>query len=533
MPAGDRLHRARAQQGRGQAPGGLRRGGRAEGGLVQRSACSTRCACSSGACKAGLARRRRSRAGLARRDVQLEGTQVLVVDDDMRTVYALSATLRAKGADVLVADTGEAALAVLEPSTRRRCGADGHHDAGDGRLRGDAPHPPGRRASATLPIIALTAKAMKGDRERCLEAGASDYLPKPVDPERLLALLHASLNGGGARQIMTPERTSRPSRSGCCWRPSTPSYGYDLRDYAPTSMRRRVLAALANRARTSRRAAAPLARDPGFFADVLDDLTVRVTEMFRDPGFYRAFRQRVVPILRTYPLLKHLARRLRVRRGGLRQRDHPGRGGPLRALPDLRDGLEPARSGAGPARRLPARIASRSSPRTTRAPAANLELSAYYTRGLRRIAMRESLKRNMLFFPAQPGVGPRLRRDARDLLPQRAHLLRPGSAPAWCSRSSRRACARADFSASAPVNGCRAPARSSSLSSPARSASTVMPARAAAAAAQAWRSRDAAFCQQPSLAVQGTMPRAGCAATPVDRVASPESLGRQLLEFSP
>ena len=43
----------------------------------------------------------------------------------------------------------------------------------------------------------------------------------------------------------------------------------------------------------------------------------------------------------------------------------------------------------------------------------------------------------------------------------------------------------------------------------------------------------AAFCQQPSLAVQGTMPRAGCAATAVDRVASPESLGRQLLEFSP
>jgi CheY-like chemotaxis protein len=49
-----------------------------------------------------------------------------------------------------------------------------------------------------LPIIALTAKAMKGDKERCLEVGASDYLPKPIDPERLLALLHARLNGAAA-----------------------------------------------------------------------------------------------------------------------------------------------------------------------------------------------------------------------------------------------------------------------------------------------------------------------------------------------
>src|SRR5207249_3577956 len=82
-------------------------------------------------------------------------------------------------------------------------------------------------------------------------------------------------------------------------------YGYDLRDYAPASMNRRVLAALAKSGlchlgELQHRAIV----EPDFFAGVLEDLTVRVTAMFRDPEFYRAFRSRVVPVLRTYPLLR-------------------------------------------------------------------------------------------------------------------------------------------------------------------------------------------------------------------------------------
>jgi len=78
-------------------------------------------------------------------------------------------------------------------------------------------------------------------------------------------------------------------------------YGYDLRGYAPASLRRRVGAALG---RSGLSTVAELERrtvgDPDFFARVLDSLTVRVSDMFRDPSFFQAFRRRVVPLLRTF-----------------------------------------------------------------------------------------------------------------------------------------------------------------------------------------------------------------------------------------
>jgi chemotaxis protein methyltransferase CheR len=82
-------------------------------------------------------------------------------------------------------------------------------------------------------------------------------------------------------------------------------YGYDFREYAPDSIRRRVQVSLA------RSGLAHLGElqhrllvDPSFFATMVDDLTVKVSSMFRDTGFFRVFRERVVPILRTYPHLK-------------------------------------------------------------------------------------------------------------------------------------------------------------------------------------------------------------------------------------
>jgi len=120
-------------------------------------------------------------------DVHIEDKTILVVDDDMRTAYALSALLRSKGAEVLVADNGKDALATLE----RRPDVDAvlmdlilpemnGYQAIE-RIRLDS-------RFRSLPVIALTARAMTGEAFQA--AGADAYLPKPVDPERLLALLH-------------------------------------------------------------------------------------------------------------------------------------------------------------------------------------------------------------------------------------------------------------------------------------------------------------------------------------------------------
>jgi CheY-like chemotaxis protein len=117
---------------------------------------------------------------------------VLVVDDDMRTLFALARLLGDCGMTVVKAENGEKALSALaaQPDMDLVL-TDIMMPVLDGletmrRIRAQERH-------AKLPIIALTAKAMKGDREQCLAAGASDYLPKPLDPDRLLSLMRVWL----------------------------------------------------------------------------------------------------------------------------------------------------------------------------------------------------------------------------------------------------------------------------------------------------------------------------------------------------
>ncbi len=82
-------------------------------------------------------------------------------------------------------------------------------------------------------------------------------------------------------------------------------YGYRFRDYAEASMKRRVRAALARSGLSHLgELQHKLLCEPQFFASLVDDLTVRVSDLFRDPPFFLAFREKVVPLLRTYPLLK-------------------------------------------------------------------------------------------------------------------------------------------------------------------------------------------------------------------------------------
>ena len=130
---------------------------------------------------------------LHRSDEHLVGKRVLVVDDDVRNIFALSSVLERRGMHVLTATTGREAIETLEETGDTAIvlmdimmpEMDGYET-----MRTIRSNP----VFARLPIVALTAKAMKGDREKCLEAGASDYLAKPVNTEQLLAVLRMWLH---------------------------------------------------------------------------------------------------------------------------------------------------------------------------------------------------------------------------------------------------------------------------------------------------------------------------------------------------
>ncbi|RAI45441.1 HAMP domain-containing protein [Rhodoplanes roseus] len=137
--------------------------------------------------------KRRMLERLHESDDHLVGRTVLLVDDDARNIFALSSVLERRGMRVLTATTGREAIETIETTEDLAIvlmdimmpEMDGYETMET--IRRDA-------RFGRLPIIALTAKAMKGDREKCLEAGASDYLAKPVNTEQLLSALRMWLH---------------------------------------------------------------------------------------------------------------------------------------------------------------------------------------------------------------------------------------------------------------------------------------------------------------------------------------------------
>jgi HAMP domain-containing protein/CheY-like chemotaxis protein/signal transduction histidine kinase len=130
---------------------------------------------------------------LHRSDEDLIGRSVLIVDDDVRNIFALSSVLERHGMQVKTATTGGEAISMLES----------HPDIAIVLMDIMMPMMDGYETMRTirkntlfrrLPIVALTAKAMKGDREKCLQAGASDYLAKPVNTEQLFSALRMWLH---------------------------------------------------------------------------------------------------------------------------------------------------------------------------------------------------------------------------------------------------------------------------------------------------------------------------------------------------
>ncbi|HEX9016536.1 MAG TPA: response regulator, partial [Chloroflexota bacterium] len=130
---------------------------------------------------------------LHRTDAVLAGKRVLIVDDDIRNVFALTSLLEHHGMSVLTADNGAEALKILGATPDvdlvlmdiMMPEMDGYDTT---RAIRKMPR------FGTVPIVALTAKAEKGDRKDCLDAGVSDYLAKPVDGEQLLSALREWLH---------------------------------------------------------------------------------------------------------------------------------------------------------------------------------------------------------------------------------------------------------------------------------------------------------------------------------------------------
>ena len=150
-------------------------------------------------------------SGTAASSRSLQARKVLIVDDDIRNIFSLTSVLESHDVEVLHAERGKDGILILEQTPGVDVALidimmpemDGYETMQQIRARPEL---------ADLPLIAVTAKAMKGDRQKCLDAGASDYIAKPVDIELLLALLRVWV--ARARESQAGDRAAGPAGGG-------------------------------------------------------------------------------------------------------------------------------------------------------------------------------------------------------------------------------------------------------------------------------------------------------------------------------
>jgi CheY-like chemotaxis protein len=127
------------------------------------------------------------------REATLDGRRILIVEDDVRNIFALTSLLEPRGAKIQIARNGREALEALASSMADASSAidlvlmDIMMPEMDGLIATREIRK--RHEWRKLPVIALTAKAMKDDQEKCLAAGANDYIAKPLDVEQLMSLI--------------------------------------------------------------------------------------------------------------------------------------------------------------------------------------------------------------------------------------------------------------------------------------------------------------------------------------------------------
>jgi CheY-like chemotaxis protein len=145
---------------------------------------------------------------LRRCDPLLAGRKVVVIDDDIRNIFSLTSALEEHGVELHYAESGRSGIEILQRLPDADAvlvdimmpGMDGYQTIQEIRSM---------PTFNNLPVIAVTAKAMKGDRQKCIEAGASDYVAKPVDIDQLVSVLRVWFQR--AEQSRTADRAAAPN----------------------------------------------------------------------------------------------------------------------------------------------------------------------------------------------------------------------------------------------------------------------------------------------------------------------------------